>query len=92
MSHYVKKPIVIQAFQVHPDDGMTRQLPPRWLFAALMRGDVAPLEGGGLSIKTLEGVMRADVGDWVIQGIKGELYPCKDDIFKATYEVLPDAA
>lgn len=39
-----------------------------------------------LTIKTLEGVMRADPGDWIIRGIKGEIYPCKPDIFEATYE------
>ena len=37
-------------------------------------------------IKTLEGVMRADPGDWIITGVKGERYPCKPDIFAATYE------
>jgi hypothetical protein len=37
-------------------------------------------------IKTLEGTMRADMGDWIIRGVKGELYPCKPDIFAATYE------
>lgn len=41
---------------------------------------------GTLSIQTLEGVMRADVGDWVIRGVQGEFYPCKPDIFAATYE------
>jgi len=39
-------------------------------------------------IETLEGVMRVSPGDWVITGVKGEKYPCKDDIFKATYEAL----
>jgi hypothetical protein len=38
-------------------------------------------------IDTLEGAMRADVGDWVIRGVKGEFYPCKPAIFEATYEV-----
>lgn len=37
-------------------------------------------------IKTLEGVMTADKGDWIIKGVKGEFYPCKPDIFEATYE------
>ena len=37
-------------------------------------------------IRTLEGTMRADMGDWIIRGVKGELYPCKPDIFEATYE------
>lgn len=39
-----------------------------------------------LEIETLEGVMEANVGDWIIKGIKGEFYPCKPDIFEATYE------
>lgn len=41
-----------------------------------------------LSIETLEGVMRVAIGDWIIKGIKGEFYPCKSDIFEATYEIL----
>jgi len=43
-------------------------------------------EDGSLNIETLEGVMRADVGDYVICGVQGELYPCKPDVFAATYE------
>ena len=39
-----------------------------------------------LYIHTLEGVMRADAGDWIIKGVKGEIYPCKNDVFEATYE------
>lgn len=41
-------------------------------------------------IDTLEGTMRVNIGDWIIQGIKGELYPCKPDIFEATYELAED--
>lgn len=37
-------------------------------------------------IPTLEGLMQAVVGDWIIKGVKGEIYPCKPDIFEATYE------
>ena len=40
----------------------------------------------GLKIFTLEGKMNADIGDWIIKGVKGEFYPCKDEIFKLTYE------
>lgn len=40
----------------------------------------------GLKIRTLEGVMLANIGDWIIKGIKGECYPCKPDIFESTYE------
>lgn len=81
-----KKPVVIEAFEVHPDDGHTRQLPPGWLIDALVSGTVKEASDEGLDIKTLEGIMHANIGDWIIQGVKGELYPCKPDIFTATYE------
>ena len=42
-------------------------------------------------IETLEGTMRADVGDWIITGVEGERYPCKDSIFRATYERVEEA-
>lgn len=42
--------------------------------------------GTDIFIQTLEGVMTANVGDWIIKGVKGEFYPCKPDIFEATYE------
>lgn len=42
--------------------------------------------GEPIEIQTLEGTMRADPGDWIITGVKGERYPCKPDIFAATYE------
>jgi hypothetical protein len=45
-----------------------------------------PDNENGIAIKTLEGVMRGDMGDWIIKGVKGEFYPCKPDIFEATYE------
>lgn len=45
---------------------------------------------GKLLIPTLEGTMTADRGDWIIQGVQGEVYPCKPDIFDATYELLGD--
>ena len=43
-----------------------------------------------LCIETLEGNMIARVGDWIIKGVKGEFYPCKSDIFEATYEAVAD--
>lgn len=82
---YRKKPIVIEAWQV-TDDDLTRPT-PRWLLNAVIRGQVVMLDGDRkTTIKTLEGTMTADLGDWIIQGVKGELYPCKPDIFAATYE------
>lgn len=44
----------------------------------------------GIYIPTLEGEMRADPGDWIIKGVKGEFYPCKPDIFEATYDEVID--
>lgn len=43
-----------------------------------------------MEIETLEGVMKADKGDWIIKGVKGELYPCKPDVFAMTYEKVKD--
>lgn len=42
----------------------------------------------GLHIKTLEGLMLANIGDYIIKGVQGEIYPCKPDIFEATYEAV----
>ena len=42
--------------------------------------------GAVMSVITLEGTMSASLGDWIIRGVKGEIYPCKPDIFEATYE------
>ena len=43
-----------------------------------------------MEIETLEGVMKANKGDWIIKGVKGELYPCKPDVFEMTYEKVID--
>lgn len=45
-----------------------------------------PNDKMGLSIPTLEGIMLATEGDWIIKGVNGEFYPCKPDIFEKTYE------
>ncbi len=45
---------------------------------------------GELFIETLEGTHRASLGDWIIKGVAGEFYPCKPDIFEATYEPVDD--
>jgi hypothetical protein len=80
-----EKPVVIEAHRV-AFDGSTRE--PLWLVEAIDSG-VVWFQGGDeayYTIKTLEGEMRASRGDWIIRGVKGELYPCKPDIFDATYE------
>lgn len=88
MSKWRKKPIVIEAFKWTGGPDQTED--PEWIVEALREGTVR-IENGGTSevsllISTLEGILRANRGDWIIQGVKGELYPCKPDIFEATYE------
>ena len=87
-----KKPVVIDAFRWTADCDQMED--PMWIIEALskswgMEGSAKIGNIGGrfvLGICTLEGIMEANVGDWIIQGVKGELYPCKPDIFEATYE------
>jgi hypothetical protein len=43
-----------------------------------------------MDIQTLEGIMHANIGDWIITGVKGEQYPCKPDVFEKTYEPVVD--
>lgn len=81
MPKYRKKPVVIEAVRI------PYATVPNWLSAALAKGDVWSDGNKGLRIKTLEGVMHASPGDYIIQGVKGEIYPCKPDIFDATYEL-----
>lgn len=82
---YRKKPVVINAFRWQPDLlGIELQIPD-WLNDARASQKVF-LDGTIIRIKTLEGRMACNPGDWIIQGIQGELYPCKDDIFRETYE------
>ena len=77
-----KKPVVIEAWQ-NTDNPRP---PPLWLNDAWRAAKVQFAGGGRIDIHTLEGTMRAELGDWIICGVKGELYPCKPDIFEATYE------
>lgn len=79
MPSYRKKPVVIEAVQLPVSAA------PSWLADAMDAGTTRLRADGTAEIDTLEGTMRADVGDWIICGVKGELYPCKPDIFAATY-------
>jgi len=74
---FVKKPLVIEAWHNVDDEEPV----PFWVDEAAER-----MSGGRFRIKTLEGEMVASLGDWIIKGIKGELYPCRADIFEATYD------
>ena len=90
MGRYRKKPVVIEAFKW--TGGPAQLEDPEWIVDAIKRQEVwfgvndekdtNPI----MFIATLEGTHRANVGDYIIKGIKGEIYPCKPDIFEATYE------
>lgn len=85
MPQFRKMPVVITAEQ-YAGTGVPA--------IAAGRSDVKEIEHFGdgyrLQIPTLEGTMEARPGDWIIQGVTGELYPCKPDIFERTYEPVAD--
>ena len=82
MQRFRKKPVVIEAVQ------FVEANRNEWL--ALLEAHLVEHLGNGLYayIETLEGQMTVREGDWIIRGIVGELYPCKDDIFRQTYEAV----
>lgn len=88
---YRKKPVIIEAFQFDGDfmnsDG--NYYVPQWAVDAYKEG-ILCFEGPELYVKTLEGKHLASCGDYIIQGVKGELYPCKPDIFEMTYDLVAE--
>lgn len=80
---YRKKPVEVEAVQVS-------ELAVDWLMEHEVHFHCLAESGNeelsAIVIETLEGNMRADVGDWIIRGVQGEFYPCKPDIFSATYD------
>ena len=80
MAKFRKKPVVIEAVQWA---GNFEEM------EAFVGGD-AECRNGQLVIATLEGPLHASHNDWIIKGVKGEFYPCKPDIFAATYEPVDD--
>lgn len=83
MAQYRKKPVVIEAWR-YEYEGLPQ---PKWLVEATEKGVVWGA-GDSLSVQTLEGIMMARPGDWIIRGVEGEIYPCKDSVFQATYEAV----
>ena len=90
---YRKKPVVIEAMEL-VDDHEAQVAMELWL-------DADPKDyhfntwlsnPTRMEIFTLEGIMTADVGDFIIKGVKGEFYPCKPDIFWLTYEKVEEPA
>lgn len=92
-----KKPVVVEAWQCNNpfqlidflEDNIGDVECPLWLEEAY-ENDLYCDEGGELWIRTLEGDHHVSVGDYIIKGVHGEIYPCKPDIFLETYEIVED--
>lgn len=80
-SKFRKKPVVIEAVQLRFNN-----LPEVESFVGGDLGNTA----SGVVIATLEGPLHASINDWIIKGVKGEFYPCKPDIFAATYDPVAE--
>lgn len=85
---FKKKPVEIEAIQYtgHNDFDISRWSKNIVYFSPVLEPSENNPTGSYLQIRTLEGIMTAIVGDWIIKSVKGEFYPCKDDIFKLTYD------
>jgi hypothetical protein len=105
MARFRKKPVVIEArqFNGQVEEVLALEMWGVPLVLCPTCGGCGEVEGeygtkgcvcmnGLIFIKTLEGVMSAFDGDWIIKGVKGEFYPCKSDIFDATYEAVDATA
>ena len=90
MKEFKTKPVTIKAFRMTADVYLVRSKIP----SEILENKATPFVFGGTdenklhSIETLEGVMRVNVGDWVIEGLAGELYPCSHDIFVRKYAAV----
>lgn len=96
MAKYRKKPVVVEAFQYDGDliDINGNYYVPKWCveadFDRILYYDEFEGHPGELFIRTLEGNHHVSIGDYIIRGVNGELYPCKPDIFEKTYEIVKD--
>lgn len=102
MARYRKKPVVVDAFQVTTARFYDTARWPQWVREAWERQAGTPgslyrpyFSTGdhpmvGLTVGTLEGPLNVSVNDWLIKGVKGEIYPCKPDVFEATYEEVEE--
>lgn len=89
MGKYRKRPVVIEAMQFVDQtsvEPIVNWAGPDVRPARVMGGS----DYTSFHIVTLEGTMQAGLGDWIIRGVQGEFYPCKPDIFEATYEAVGD--
>lgn len=91
---YRKKPVVIEAYKYDKDliGTPSKGFKPDWIAEAFESGvlhyhwPLSPMLPYELFVETLEGELKVSIGDYIIKGVKGEIYPCKPDIFEDTYE------
>ena len=92
MAKYRKKPVIIEAVQFNGFNKENGQVDlserPEWLINEFGKKVIFFDKRNTLTIKTLEGNMTANIGDWIIKGVNEELYPCKPNIFEQTYELV----
>lgn len=88
-----KKPVVIEAFKFYVDPM------PDWFVDMVSANEITlfncdynrySIDEAYCNIRTLEGIMKGNGGDYIIKGVQGEIYPCKPDIFEATYEKVAE--
>lgn len=84
---YRKKPVEIEAVQFK-DDSADTLIKLQEFMQSDLRVLFADPDNPVIKIETLEGIMDASIGDFIIKGVNGELYPCKPDIFEKTYEAV----
>ena len=87
MAKYRKLPVEIEAVQFTGHNGTEIEA---WMIGHDARDHFAAGKPGTIVICTIEGEMTAGAGDWIIKGVAGEFYPCKPDIFEATYEKVEE--
>ena len=93
MSKYRKLPIEIEAFRIGIDyipDWFMNKVSSNEIILHGKSSGFVHYEDTNCDIKTLEGIMHANYGDYIIKGVSGEIYPCKPDIFEKTYEYLEE--
>lgn len=89
MPKFRKKPVVIEARRFNNDAEANKLA--RWCGGQVRITSTLFDTHLAIDISTLEGTMRAYVGDWIIQGVAGEFYACKPDIFAETYEPVDES-
>ena len=88
---YRKKPVIIEAIQFEDNSDRIIEI-HEFMGGDTIRVNYEDKDNPYLKVETLEGIMKASVGDYIIKGVNGEFYPCKPDIFEKTYERVIDEA